>query len=697
MAESEQDIFDVMADTGDDSATFDTGPGDLTYDENAINLLTEFADHPDGDEAIEDVRSRVRKDFDCDWESGEEYRERRADDWKLFSGELTPKDFPFENCANGNVPITLENISRLQSRVYAEIVGNGRNVFGVMPVGPDDEEAAQLLSHHGNWQLREKIPDFYNQQHRGVLAFFLNGDVTSHSTWDDARRQNRHEMLNCDEFVVPYQYTSTMPDWSDCPHYSRVHYMHKHEIEAMKGVWVNVDKTLDRTPSFTDEPDAPLAVSVAEADDMDIPEISSAAPHKIIEYEGWLTLPNQTRERFCRVMYDYTGDHLLLLEIRESITWADKLEYDTKMSELNEYRDALEAYREGKELADAGMESLEADQSLLPEQKIATQAQLNAAMPEPEPPLPPRWMTNPDDPDEDIPEPRKTPIHMFAHGVCIDNLAGCLGLGLGRIEADLNIAANTMLNQYIDAASLSNSGVYLAHSDVEFDSPFEMQPGKMFRVDGIDPGELGNAIMPLKTNPGNSQLMDGVERFYNWGQSAIQAPSVLSGEPGKSGETARGLTSRIEQAVKQTSVSAGRYADFLTQQLKNNARLNSIFMPEQEFFMVNNHMGQNVQLMAGRAMYQRNYSVEIMSNLKFTPESQKQANAEATLQAILQIPQLASNQAIVYDAIVAWMKANENEAMIPKLGQAPMPPPQFPPVPPMPPEGAPQGPPPEGM
>jgi len=679
MAEEAGDTYVVGA---EDPSEEEQSP--LLYEDDAVNLVPIFEAHADGIDALEEIEERVTTDFDDDWRSTEEHRSRRAADWKLFAGELTPKEFPWENCANGHVPIALENISRLSARVFAEIFGGGGPIFGVMPVGPDDEAIAQLLTHHGNWQIREKIPDFIDQQHRGLLMFFLWGDVVCHSTWDVSRQQNHHEMLTCDEFVVPYTYTSTQPDFSDCPHRTRVRYMQKHEIEKYRGIWANIDVTLKRDPSFEDTPDTKFSDSVSEVDTIEKPSNSSAAPYKILEYEGWLQLPNQPRERFCRVILDDHTQNIMLLEIREEPDWQEKIRYERQKAEGEQYRDARIQYDAGKQLTIEAQAALAANEGMLPEQKAEVQAQM-AAIPTPEPPSAPVWMKNPEDFNERPQAMRMVPIQMYSHAVCIDNLAGNLGLGIGRIEADLNIAADTALNQFTDAATLANCNSLLVHENVEFqDGELVISPGSVHYVGGLSPGEMANSIVPVPRSPANPQLLDLVGQMEEWGQKAIQSPAVMSGEAGKSGETARGLTARIEQATKQTTVVAGRYARFVTEILKKNGRLNSIFMKDEEFFMVNNHMGDKELLSIGRKAYTPNYAVEILSNLKFTTAGQKQQSATEFLQTVLGVPVLANNPSIQYEAIVQYLKANELEALIPTLG-APPPPPQafMPPPPPM--------------
>ena len=671
--------FDVMNESEEDA-------GPLIYEDDAINLVPIFEKSQEGRDVLEEVATKVKEDFDTDWEAAAEYRQARADDWKLFAGELDAKTFPFANCANGNVPIMLENITRLQSRVYAEIFADNRGVFGVVPVGPDDEHVARLLSHHGNWQIREKIPDFFRQQMRGLMMFYLNGDVTSHSSWDPYRLQNRHEMLTCDEFVTPYTYVSTMPDYSDVPHLTRVRYLQRHEIQANEGIWHNIDVTLERDPQFSDDPDAPLAESIREVDEIELPDNSNAAPYKILEYEGYLTLPNQVKQRYCRVIYDTHRQNILLLEIREETSWEDRERFKLQSAQLKEYRGNMTLYTAGLEAFQAAQAAL-TNEDLLPEQQTQVEAEMAGLPGDDKPPPPPAWMENPED-EFERPEPmRMVPIHMYAHGVCIENLTGNLGLGIGRIEAQYNHAANTMLNQFIDASTLSNAAGFIVHQNVEFKDPFEMSPGKIHFASGIEPGELASAIHPIKTPTANPQLLDGVELFTGYGQSAMQSPAVLSGESGKSGETATGLTARIEQATKQTSVSANIYGGFANQIFKNNARLNSKFLSDEEVFLVNNHMGGTEQVTVGKEMYQRNFKVELLSNLQFTTEVAKKQQANETLQMVLGNPYTQSNAAMVYAALVAWLQATGQEMLIPKLGEPPPPPQMFQLPPPPPPEG----------
>lgn len=638
--------------------------GDFFYDEDDPNLVKAFLEHSEGRKALKDIAQKVVADFDSAWESTEEYRERMGADWKLFSGELPEKDWPFENAANAHVPIMLENISRLTARVEHEIFGNYTNIMGVMPTGPDDEQEADVLTLHGNWQLRTQIPDFQRQQARGILSFFVWGDVTAHSYFDEERGQNRHETLTPDEFVVPYVFVTTMPDYSDVPYRVKILYRYRHELQAMRDQWHDVDKVIDkRDPSWEDEPESKLRFSVAETTGVHEPSEEETAPYKLLQYEGWLELPNQNRDRFVQVILDYATRAVLKMSIHEEVDWKDRIRYERQWSELRQFQQA----RQQRQML-AEQQEMQAAEMGLPAPPLD--------LPEPEPP---EWLDDPDDPDAEPPMPDKKPIHMFAHGVCFENMVGSLGLSFGRMQADFNRMANVSINQFADAATLGNCWTLLTTETVQFKDGFSFGPGKVNKAVGTTGAELKNNIMELKPDGANPQLLQLADKAYTWGQSSIQSPDVLSGEPGKSGETYRGLASRIEQATKQLSVPAGRYANvFLRQILQNNARLNAVFLPEDEIQQVVDwKLGMMREIRVGRHLYQRDYNVELRADMRFASEAQRISEADEIVQLAQNVPQLQGNMAFWYEAIKDALEARNKHKLVSLLGPAP-PPPQTP-------------------
>jgi hypothetical protein len=693
----------------------------LEYDEESPNLVPIFKKHPEGRKALEELGRNACDDFDTAWESTEEYRQRVADDWKMFVGDLPPKSGVFKDAANVHVPVALENLTRITFRAFSELFDDWSQIFSVLPVGPDDAMVAEVLTKHGNWQLRHQVKDFYRQQMRGMLTFFAVGDVTVHSYYDEARRTNRHEVLNCDEFAIPYVMTSTMPDYSDVPFRVKILNMYRHQIQAMRGAWSDLDKVLakDRVGGLDDDPEALMAEVANETRGISKPSDQRAAPYKLLQYEGWTdALPNQDRDRFVQVIVDYATRRVVSLMIYEQANWQEKLRFEQQSRELEEYQAASEQHQAmvaqlPEQQAALERQAMDAAMAGQPMDPMALQQQMSQLDPAAHPaPIPPTWLTEqqPEAPDEDDPvevgpeEPRLEPISMFTHGVCIEPIAGNLGIGFGRMQSDFNKAANTMFSQFIDSATLGNVWGLITSSNVEFERPFSFSPGSINVAKGVSGGQLKDNIQEMKPAPANPQMLDALGMVWGWGQSSAQAPEVLSGESGKSGETFRGISARIEQATKQLSVPTRSYAEtVLKTTLQNNAKLNEMYMPEDEVVQVNNEaMGTSEELKLGRRMYERDYRVMIGADLRFASRAQRVQEADEVTQMTGAFEPMKGNLAFLRKAMAKSLKARGQADMIPFLGPE-MPPPETtfaipPPPPPMPPGTPlpPGAPPPEG-
>lgn len=671
----------------------------LEFEDDDPNLVATFMATKEGVECLKKKSDSIRKRFESAWDSTEEYRDRRAKNWLIFTGKLPPKEYPWKGAANTHVPIMLETITRLHFRAMSELFGDWATVFGVLPVGPDDEEAAELLSKHGNWQINEEIPDFKRQMDRGLMAYFLDGDQTFASSRDLKRGVNRHEALSADEFVVPYTYTSVMPDYSDCPYYFRIRNYYKHELEVMRDAWYEVDKVLDEEPPPWDsDPESPSLEAAAEAAGIAMPDDTGSSPYRVLQYEGWESLPGRDRDYWVQAFIDHRTGNFLSLAIHEEPDWQEARQYEERVAQQTEYLNALDTH-------DAMLREFEAASQLVanapPPQPVMgplgpeMPPPLQPPAPPPPPPVMPEWM-DPEDPTLEPEAPTMRPIMLFTHGVCIEPLAGNLGLGFGQIQADFNRAANTALQQFTDAATLSNGSGLITSSLVKFKEEFTYRPGVVNVVEGVSGEEMKKNIDRLDFKPPSPELMQVVDKMYSWGQSSVQSPNVLSGESGKSGETFRGISARIEQATKQLSVSTRKFADGpLTQVLRNNARLNAIFLPDSQFLAINNHrMGTVDSITIGRDLYRRDYKVAIKADLKFTSDAQRIADAEQMLSMAQQIPQLQQNIPLLQRLLRKVFEARDLHDMVAFLGPqlpAPETPLGLPPPPPpgMAPPGAP--------
>jgi hypothetical protein len=655
-------------------------------DAESPNLVPFFLQSEEGKEWLsKTVAKQVCDDFNRAWDSSEEYRERRKDNNKILTGFLRKKSFPFEDCANAHVPLMMERILRLTANVYTEIFIDRDTIFGVRPTGPDDYKDAEALTLHGNFQLRNELTDFLTQQEIGVMEFFTAGSVFCHSWYDPVQRRNRHDILNCEEFVIPFVWTTVMVDLSDVPYKVRIVRKYKNELHTLRDsdTWAQVDKVIEKAPPAWDVIETKNRDQAAKHEGIIAPDADPGAPYVFYEYHGWLRMPGEKSERPVCVVVESQRKTVVQLYIRDEEDWRDRERYDRQVKDLERYTADMQHHQQ----VESQQQELQMRLSM-PEVDPFERETLMQAMQQDQvpPPMPPPWM------DEAAgvtsPQPiRRVPIENFSHGRCIYNPNGALGLSFGTVLAELNKLADESLNRLYDSATLANIWSLIVPDGLDLgSSTLAMTPGKIFRAKGVNMENLKNQIVELRAGQANPQLMDIVRFAGDNADSAVAAPGVLSGEPGKSGETFRGIATRVERATKQLSAAGIRYLQFLDRILVNNARLNAMFLPETEVVAVNDHfsdarehvMGPDGkparEITIGRDMYRRNYSVTFTADVRFTSQAQRISEADEVVGMVGQIPHLQNNNALVYAAVAEAFRARGKQNLIPLLGPPPPPP-----------------------
>jgi hypothetical protein len=280
-------------------------------------------------------------------------------------------------------------------------------------------------------------------------------------------------------------------------------------------------------------------------------------------------------------------------------------------------------------------------------------------------------------------------MEMFSHAICMENMLGTLGLSPGGMYADMNRAANNTFNQLSDSATFANVGSYITSDLVDFEAgEFEFGPGVINRLTGISPEMVKDALVPVRVNPANPQLGEITDKIYQWSQTAFGATAALSGEPGKSGETFRGFSSRVEQALKQLSVTGKKFVEGIEQVVKNNCKLNSMFLPDEEIVYVSGGEARGLEKVeVTRKMYQRNYRIKIRADMRFASQQQRVIEADQVLALPQAVPPLQGNLAFYHAAAVERLKAQGASHMIDTLGPPPPAPTTPLGVPPPPPPG----------
>lgn len=651
----------------DQRETESTEEEELVIDEESTNIVLDLEGNDAGQKWLKELVMECRDEFMRSWDKNQSYREKVAEAWRVLFCELPPKQKPFEHCANAAIPLALQNIVRLTNKMTTEVFGSWTEPFNFIPTSPQSEPIAPIVTQHSNWQVRCRMPSYRRQMKRGILIFASAGDVACHSYYDPVTKQNMHEMLTCDDYVVPYTHVSTSPDFADVPWIARRFPFYKHRLKAIgkRSNWANVDKVIEYDPPEYGNgfAETTLRDTIAEFLGED-PFGQKKGEYEIIHYEGWLELPGIDGERYCQLIFDLCSSIPLKLTVHMRAAYHERVRHELQMSELQQFQQAQQQRQAAQQQQEQQVNSLIEQAHSLPQDSpdvgtIVQMAQQAQATPLPPEPTPPGWMAD----GKTEPEPpRKEPILMFAHGVCLEPLLGNLGVGLGRIDGQLNIAANTVWSMFLDASALGNGKTFITASNVDFASPFRIGPGVINKAKNVMPSDLQNALMPLEFGAANPQLIEAADRFMQFGEQAANTPDIMSGAEGKSGETARGVQARIEQTNAMIKVPTQSFADFTIQIMKNNCKLNAVFCEEEEIFYVNRY-NEDLQvsgsqlIQAARSMYDNEYEIELVSDLQFRSRTQKVQEADEMVQLPNAFPDLAYNYAFKYHALKQALEA----------------------------------------
>lgn len=653
---------------GDDGVEVDVPIELPQISPDTFNLAAEYRKTETGKRFLKRLSEQVLSEVQDDWDSSEEYRERRAVQHKLFLGNLDPKSFPFEESANVHLPLMIESLLRLHARGMAELYpSDGRIVY---PIGTDrmDDDRRDRLSLHAEYQFRSEMPDFLPNQDRALLECWTSGSVFIHSYRDTANDRNCHDYLTCEDIILPYLWRTVDPSLGDVPRKTRVLRLYRHQLEKYQetGYYDGLEEVLDVTPSMDDPDKSPAKEEADRGEGREPPANDRQAPYKLYEYHGWLKLEGMgDRERPVKITVDTDTGTVIGLFVREEEDWRDKQRFEMEQAQYQAYLSERDAYADSVDQRQV-METLLADPNVAPEARAELEQQ-QASQQQMQPP-------------EEVPEPK--PVRMrviedFTHIVCIPNPLGSLGIGLGYLLEEFNKTADTVVSQFLDAATLANTVTGIASEAAKLGpGEIQLQPGKIM-TSHLPPELIGNAVKIIQFPAANPQMMEVAMMMKDAAVGVASSPDVFSGEPGKANETWRGISTRVEQANKQLTMLMIRYIAGLTEVFRKNARLNAKFLPDSSYIsVVDPEKRMQRKIHVARDDYAEDFDITFTADPRMTSQQQRISEADGIVAMIAQSTQFLGPAApgMMWAALADAFRARRRSDMIQKMGPEPGPP-----------------------
>lgn len=234
----------------------------------------------------------------------------------------------------------------------------------------------------------------------------------------------------------------------------------------------------------------------------------------------------------------------------------------------------------------------------------------------------------------------------FTHYKFKENPDGFYGLGLGHSIGNLNSAANIMLRQSMDAATLANdgnsSGFVSSRLGIEGDE-VRMVLGKLIKIED-NAGDMQSGIMTMKFPGPNSALIELMEAMDSRAQRLGSTTEATTGTPDSNIQPTTYLA-QIEQAMEAFSATQVRLSNSLTDELQKIYRINQKYLPFAGMFIANG----NPEIIT-REDYADDMMVMPVFDPKFATQTQKIARSQSIAQVVMQNP-MTQQRPEVMDAL----------------------------------------------
>ncbi len=704
------DMPDPTAEPAPEGVTFDLPVDDQpkpprNYDRDA-NIALQL--NPDEQKEVADAAFAR---YELDWESGRKFRERRARQVELFCGIMPEKPEGHEKIAQIHLSIIAQSVLILHATIHGQLFPPTNYIYGARAVTPAATERVQRLGLHMNWQVTTRIPEYLPANDRGMMQFLIYGNMFDCWYYDPIDSRPCYDVIQTDDMVLPYTAKSVRYDMADVARKTRKLRKYQYEIErlAVAQFYVNTDVLFsdpddpvnagNMKPSETPTADAAPMQKVADkAQGQTAPTNDPNGPRLILEQHCWIKLPDEKRQRPVIITFDADTKTLLRLSIREDEDPLDRSRFNREQQAHDERTAALNAQHQANMQAWGDhVAKLTSPQPVMDEMGSAVlDGTTGQPMMQPPPALDelPPQPTPPTMPDPPKPV-RMITVEWFTKYGCIPNPEGIYDFGVGYLLEGDNIAADTLMSQFVSATTLACFPTFL------YSKQAKMQRGDMaLRLgEGLEvplpPDMLQKAFYQFQFPQPPTAIPKLIEAREQAGRELVGASNILTGEPGEANETATSVQIRTNSARMNLAEMGNRFNQSRACSLKNLARINAKTLNPVEYFAVTMPGKQDAPPEAmniAREDYLEDFQVTFTCDPRLASQPQRVQEASALVAQLMQVPPGALNmqaqQLALTMAMVGYLKAlgrDDIALVFEKAG--PPPPPQVPGG------GPPQGPP----
>lgn len=543
----------------------------------------------------------VVRDYDIDVESRAQWETRNAEANKLALQIKEDKNFPWPNASNVKFPLVTIAALQFSARAYPALV-SGTNIVKMRTVGADQDGSkaarAARVSRHMSYQIIEEDESWEEEFDRLLMCLPIQGCSFKKSYYDSELGHNVSEHVLAQDLVVPY-FAKSLEAATRKTHVLR---MPKRQVQEkqLSGTFLDVEFGLPQADNLTTEADKRQGITQ--------PTHDPDRPRVILEQHRFLDLDGDGYEEPYIVTVDRDSKKVLRIVARFAQV---KTDVDADIQRL---ADMAGQVMQSEEIQDvqkqAILEGIEAEMVGLKKKAKITRIK------------PKEFFT-------------KYPFIPSPDG-------GFYDLGFGALLGPINESVNTLINQLLDAGTLSNSNTgFIGRGARIKGGKMLMAPFTWQKVD-VAGGDLRNNVVPFPANPPSPVLFNLLSLLINYGERLSSVTDTLVGE--NPGQNTPAFTSQqmLEQGLKVFTGIFKRVYRSLRSEFRKLYELNRDNLSPKEYFAVMD--GQQQQI------FQTDYlgdpkDVRPAADPSAVSDSEKIAKAQFVVERSMTVPH--------YDTIAA--------------------------------------------
>jgi hypothetical protein len=432
----------------------------------AVNLIKIFT-APEQ----EKMSAKCLDDYSSDVRSRAPRMKKLREYTELYAGLLKSKSFPFQGCANVNLPVLTGPWLQVHARLYDMVWPANGKIFYSSPTNLEDTYRAETTELFGNTYIRRKMPEMGTGLDDTMSQVVGYGSAFRRTYWNTYEWRVCSDYIPIEDFVVAHSVRSQDPSMRDVARYTMVQHLTIYDLESYgaDGIFDNV---AGLRAEEAESPKGDMQPTIEKIDGQGPSEEASDEdkPRQVLEQHRIWRLPDRKgkhpafdgKPHPVIITIDAASKKVLRVVLRE----------EDDPSDLKRFQKEDAAYQQYLMLQRAHDE-----QKLSQERGQAVAVAMGVDPPPADPLFPPPL----------VPEPkplRKREICFFTHYRAFPS-EGFYGLGFGDFIGPLNKAVNTLINQHIDGVTLRNAKpVFMSRQLRTQRGAVNIQPGEVIEIDG---------------------------------------------------------------------------------------------------------------------------------------------------------------------------------------------------------------------